>query len=329
MRFLTAEAKKNLPLCLLVSFFIICMIVQPQRYISSVLNGLTLFAGNVLPALFPFFFFTKLLSGLGFGEIVGNFTKKPITKLYNAPPISGYVLTMSLLSGYPVGARLLADLYEKNAITSNDVKKISTFTSTSGPLFVIGTIGTLMFGGAIYGYIMLVGHFASALVNGLIYRGRKTIIQPPSPTCSSNKSDLLSSSITNSLLSIMVVGSYIAIFGMIIDIFLDCKIIQVVSYPLSLLLELLNQPPEIAEGIVVSLVEITRGSQMLSKCGVDIKIILPWTAGLLSFGGVSIALQSLTFLGQCKVKMLYFFVTKLTQAILSFVFTYLLVLLIF
>ena len=44
-----------------------------------------LFAKNVAPALFPFFFFTKLLTGLGGANAMGKLLKKPISRLYNAP----------------------------------------------------------------------------------------------------------------------------------------------------------------------------------------------------------------------------------------------------
>ena len=43
---------------------------------------------------------------------MGKLLKKPISRLYNAPSQSGYILVMSLLSGYPVGAKLIDDFYE-------------------------------------------------------------------------------------------------------------------------------------------------------------------------------------------------------------------------
>jgi nucleoside recognition membrane protein YjiH len=77
---------------------------------------------------------------------------------------------MSVLSGYPVGAKLTADFYEKGLITKGQACRITTFTSTSGPLFIVGTVGIGMFHSAKLGIIILLSHFIGAILNGLIYR---------------------------------------------------------------------------------------------------------------------------------------------------------------
>ena len=42
------------PLCL---YFLFCMIIFPQRFIKSGLNGISAWAFNVLPSVLPFMFF--------------------------------------------------------------------------------------------------------------------------------------------------------------------------------------------------------------------------------------------------------------------------------
>ena len=171
---LTKKAKKALPLSLIICFFICCLVINPQRYIQSIFSGMLLFAKNVAPALFPFFFFTKLLTGLGGANALGKALKKPVARLYNAPPESGYILVMSLISGYPIGAKLISDFYENGNFTIENCKKVSSFTSTSGPLFVVGTVGTLMLSSPKAGYVLFLCHALGALVNGLIYRERRS-----------------------------------------------------------------------------------------------------------------------------------------------------------
>ena len=307
-------------IAVLVGFFVICLVIDPQRYIASVYNGIVLFATSVAPALFPFFFFTRILTSVGTAQILGDALKKPIAKLYNCPSVGGYVFFMSAISGYPVGSRLLSDLYSSGIIDRRQAKAISAFTSTSGPLFVVGTVGTVMFGSASFGYLLLAIHFASAAINGFIYRIKKDdakeyaelLRTPP------DFDDLLGKSMTSALMSLFVVGGYIAIFSMIADVLTDFGIVDALSAPLSSLYSAVGWDPEMAHGTVLGLIEITRGCQSLSQCGAQIKTVLPVAAGLLSFGGLSVSLQSLTFLGNCKIRPLYYLATKTTQAAISF-----------
>ncbi|MCX4362162.1 MAG: hypothetical protein OSJ74_02065 [Clostridia bacterium] len=316
---LTKKAKKALPLSLIICFFICCLVINPQRYIQSIFSGMLLFAKNVAPALFPFFFFTKLLTGLGGANAMGKLLKKPVSKLYNAPSESGYILVMSLISGYPIGAKLISDFYENGNFSVQNCKKVSSFTSTSGPLFVVGTVGTLMLSSPKAGYVLFLCHSLGALVNGLIYRGRQSQEKALSMPPLKDDDELLNKSITSSILSVLVVGGYIAIFSMIIDIAIDLKVVEILSTLLAKPLSLIGIPQQVAEASVISLIEITRGCQAFAQSGVEMKIILPFIAGLLSFGGLSITFQSLTFLKSCKINFGFYMLTKLTQAIVTFV----------
>ena len=280
-----------------------------------------LFAKNVAPALFPFFFFTKLLTGLGTANTLGKLLKKPVAKLYNAPNESGYILIMSLISGYPIGAKLISDFYENRVFSIEDCKRVSSFTSTSGPLFVVGTVGTLMLSSPKAGYILFACHAIGAVLNGFIYRGRQATHNFVPEMPAKRDENFLNTSITSSILSVLVVGGYIAIFSMVIDVALDLKIIDFFANLIKPVLKLFGVDTSISSSVIISLIEITRGCQSFAKSGADIKIILPFVAGLLSFGGLSITFQSLTFLRQCKVKTIFYFLTKSTQAILSFVIT--------
>ncbi|MDE6758338.1 MAG: hypothetical protein K2O95_04320 [Clostridia bacterium] len=322
---LTKSARKALPLSLILCFFILCLVINPQRYIESIFSGMLLFAKNVAPALFPFFFFTKLLTGLGMANSLGRALKRPISRLYNAPGESGYILVMSLISGYPIGAKLISDFYENGIFSVKNCKKVSSFTSTSGPLFVVGTVGTLMFSSPKAGYVLFLCHALGALINGLLYRGRKSVSEISAMPASAKDDKLLNNSITSSILSVLIVGGYIAIFSMIIDIAIDIKLVDAIAFLLEKPLSWFSIPSEVASATVISMIEITRGCQAFAQSGIDIKIILPFVAGLLSFGGLSITFQSLTFLKNCKIKTPYYFLTKLTQAIITFLISLVLV----
>ncbi|HOO23422.1 MAG TPA: hypothetical protein PKY53_07115 [Clostridia bacterium] len=296
------------------AFFIVMLIIYPEKYITSVSDGLNLYAVKVLPALFPFMFFGKILSELNFGYDVGKAMRKPVKKLYNAPGIGGYALIMSMLSGYPVGAKTVAELYEKNLISAADARKISTFTSTSGPLFIVGTVGIIMLNNKAAGFAILASHYAGAVLNGLLYRGKKkddTSVPLLPPLVDNTR--VMSDSITNSVLSVAIVGGYIAIFCMALDVVSDFGVIRFFAK----LFPLLSLDYNLGIGFFSSLVEITKGCLIMSKSGASMRFVVPLCSFSIAFGGLSITLQSLTFLSKCKIKPAFYLLGKFTQAVIS------------
>lgn len=294
------------------------LIIYPDKYIVSVANGLNLYVINVLPALLPFLFFSKLLSELNFGYDLGHALDKPLKKLYRAPGVSGYIMVMAMLSGYPIGAKMLADMYDKNLISTSEARTISTFTSTSGPLFIIGTVGITMLGNKLAGFIILLSHYLATVINGLIYRKKNTlsasVILPPLI----DSSKVLSESMISSIVSVALVGGYIAIFNMVLDILTDFSIIGVFAK----LLSFTTLDYNIGVGLISSLIEITKGCLIMSTTGFSLKLIVPLCAFAITFGGLSITLQSMTFLAKCKIKPAFYLLSKLTQAVLSFIIAY-------
>ena len=162
--------KYSIILSIFVVFVIINMVIFPDLYISQTLNGITAWAFNVLPSVLPFIFLTKVLSQLGTVEKFSNIFSMPCEKLFKAHAVSSYVFLMSIISGYPVGAKMTADLYESGKITKNDAFKMTSFCSTSGPMFIIGAVGIGMLKNATFGYIIMISHIIGALLNGLLYR---------------------------------------------------------------------------------------------------------------------------------------------------------------
>ncbi|MDD2227220.1 MAG: hypothetical protein PHH71_01375 [Clostridia bacterium] len=159
-------------LSILIIFIIGALVISPDIYLSACLQGILVWATVVLPAIFPFLFFTKLLTDLGIVNIIASkFTL--FTKLFKTPPISAYVFLMSIISGYPVGSKIVSDLYENKSISKEDAFKMTTFTSNSGPMFILGSVGIGMLFSRTLGLIMLFSHIGSAVLNGLLYRNHK------------------------------------------------------------------------------------------------------------------------------------------------------------
>ena len=314
----------------LVSLFafllIIVLLTNPAKYASKILEGLLLFATAVLPGLFPFMFLTKILTNLGCVQKLAKKCGRLTKVLFNSPGIGAYTLIMSMLSGYPIGAKIIGDLHSNNLISDADAKKMITFSMTSGPAFVIGSVGALMFGNALVGLVILISHFVSNILTGILFcKFSKTTSQIqiqtqnlPSNTATSIDK-ILSDSMYSSIQSILIVGGFISVFYCFSEILIDLKIFDILSYIPSKLLEFMGAPAEIARGVMSGIVEVTRGAKELSTFFPLLPALsVSLTSALISFSGLSIIFQAKAFLSSTQIKTHFLIASKSVHAILSF-----------
>lgn len=312
--------KQNIFLSSIVLILMSLFILNPKTNLEACLNGLMVWATSIAPALFPFLIFTKLLSELNFVENVSIYLSPITKKLYRVPGISAYIYTMSVLSGYPVGAKLTADFYDKGLITQGQACRIVTFTSTSGPLFIIGTVGIGMFNSSKIGIIILISHFAGAIINGLLYRNYmyENVNIQEIPYTKQQTKNMLEDMMLNSIKSILIIGGYVAIFFVIITILNSYNILYPVTYLLSKLFNLMGLPPHLCTSLINGIIEVTKGCLDLSQL-TNLSNTLKCTIAtfLISFGGFSIHMQALTFIKQFNIKISFYLTQKFTHAIIS------------
>lgn len=315
--------RTTIALSIFLLLLLLCLVAFPEVSIEASLNGIMVWATNILPALFPFFFFTKLLGELGLITHISSYVAPITKKLFNTSGISGYVYLMSILSGYPVGAKLTSDLYEKKYIDLGQAHRIITFTSTSGPLFILGTVAVGMFSNKALGYTILLSHFIGALLNGLLYRNYmfSTTNSPTQKLENTPSKNMLEDCMLSSIKSILIVGGYISIFFMLITIINNFNLFEPICSVLTKIIP--NLSKNTLNSILNGIIELTRGCLDLSHCGLTIKTNAIILSGLISFGGVSINLQALTFLKKMNINLKFYFFQKLTHSLITMILAFL------
>ena len=76
---------------------------------------------------------------------------------------------MGIISGYPVGAKIVNKFVEEGTCTKSEAERMLAFTNNSGPLFIIGTVGISLFGDTKIGIILFITHILACLTVGLIF----------------------------------------------------------------------------------------------------------------------------------------------------------------
>lgn len=287
----------------LKTFFVLLFVLiasifisDPSKYMQSFFDGLTVWAYNVLPALFPFTVFTTLAV-----KIFPN-NKRSLTEMLFGISCDSEFL-MSILCGYPIGAKAIAD---SNADTTTATKMCS-FCSSAGPIFMIATIGSRLLRNVNATVILISVHYVSLIINGLIYRNRKEKVLLPLNKSTLHAEDF-GNTITNSVLSILSVGGLIALFFMLTQMLKSV-------FPTAI-------TNNLAFSYAMGVLEMTNG--IFSICAAtDIASATILCSGLLALGGLCVFLQCYAFLGTKKIKAVDVIKMKLTQSaiatILSFV----------
>ncbi len=293
----------------------ISMIVFPGEVLESAQQGIALWANSVLPALLPFFICADFMLAIGIPAIVGSFLEKPFKKIFGTPGSSAFVFVVSIFSGYPMGARIIGQMRRRNEISDREGIGMLSFCSTSGPLFMLGTVGAGMLRSPEAGALIALSHYASAIINGILLRflqgkdsGGKSYSKPcQKEILSGEKSviEILTYSIISSLKTLGIICSYIIIFTYITDLM-----------EISGLLDSFTS--DHSKGFVKGLMEMTVGLNELSLAdGMGLRMKCTLASFLIAFGGFSVMAQSLSVLSGLKISRLAYLLIKLSQALIA------------
>ena len=335
MKFFIISFKRNL----LPFFFVIiaiCLVIFSKTNLSAASNGLTLWTTCVVPSLFPFFVITNLLSYTKVVTILGRILDKFMKPLFNVSGIGSFAFIMGLISGYPVGAKIVADFREKNLVTKEEGERLLAFTNNSGPLFILSSIGISLFGDTKTGLLLLCTHVLSCITVGIIlgrfsnksinefnYQSNNSIVQNNNVSLK-NLGEVLGNSINNAISTILLIGGFVVIFSVIISILNSTYALDFLSSFLNPILSLLGFDLNFSKPLLSGIIELTNGVKSVST--IHIKAIsqnIVLCAFLLGFGGFSVLLQVFSIVAKTDLSMKKYFWGKLLQGIIASIYTFL------
>lgn len=137
-QFWVIKVKRNF-LALTFLAFTFCLLLFSPYNLPAVKTGLTLWAGSVVPSLFPFFVSTELLMHTNIVYFLGRLLERFMKPLFRIRGEGAFGFIMGLISGYPVGAKIACRFRENQICSKTECERLLSFTNNSGPLFIIGT----------------------------------------------------------------------------------------------------------------------------------------------------------------------------------------------
>ena len=297
-------------------------------------DGLILWATAVVPSLFPFFVSTELLNNTSIVSYLGKLLNPIMRPLFNVPGEGAFAFLMGLISGYPVGAKIVSNFVENSICTKEEAERMLSFTNNSGPLFIIGTVGISLFGSTTIGVLLFITHIFACISVGITSKfiSKKTLVNSYKSNFnpSSNKyvsfsslGEILGKSITNSISTILMIGGFVVIFSVIISILNESYILSGLANILSPFTSLIGFPQELLKSFLAGIIELTNGVSLVANTSlktISTNIII--CAFLLGFGGISILLQVFSIVSKNKLSIKPYILGKLLQGVFAAFYTF-------
>ena len=300
----------SLLICTITLLFLTQFFIYTKEITNAFFDGTILFVKNLLPNIFLFFIISDILNNyniINYLSPLGNV----FSKLFKVSKEGTYVFFMSMLSGFPGNSKFIKELLDNNRISEQDANKLLTFTHFSNPLFIISTIGINFLNNKKIGFIILICHFITNIILGLLFRNiykseNKTLLKKES--ISLPFIPLLKNSISNTFNSLMV------IYGIIIFFFILTTIINI-----NLKLDYFHQT------LLNGFIEMTNGLNMIKNLNFSIDIKASLMAFFISFGGLSIHMQVMSMLSNYKINYFVYLIARLLHASISSLLVFLII----
>ncbi|MFL0195949.1 sporulation integral membrane protein YlbJ [Clostridium sp. WILCCON 0269] len=315
----------NWIITIICSLLIIQIILAPQICIDGVISGTLLFFYKVFPSLFSFLVVCNIIlcyDGINiYSRLIGKILCKPL----RLPVSCSFVIIISILCGYPLGAKYSCELYEKNIIDSFTCERLLNIASNASPIFILGSVGISMLKNSFIGYILLLSNLISCIVMGLLIPTRKTYkeynIKKNHTHTYENIGKSIKKSIEGSLTTCTSIGGFIIIFSVINNILKHNFLFNSLVYRIS---SILGISKDIVEGTLLGIIEMTNGCSLISSSTASITLKLIIISFLFTFSGISIISQVYSFTYKFKISMKKYIVRKIFQGIICSITSFLL-----
>jgi sporulation integral membrane protein YlbJ len=293
-------------------FILLCLIIAPKYTFEAAKEGLLLWSNVIIPSLLPFIIVSNLLIHFNLVHYI-SFIFKPIMKyFFNLPAAAGYAWVLGMLSGYPMGAKITADLLREKYITQKQAQYLLTFCNNASPMFVLGFVSVGILDVGHIGFYLLLILYLSSFITGVIFR---FVYQIERPTLKNKKIYTLTKTqepafkvfdqcIMDGIDLIVRIGGYVIFFSIVLSL---------VSFiPIESLL---------IKNFLLGTVEISNGISLISKTSalLNIKIILVNT--IIAFGGFSIHAQTASVLQNTNLSIVKYVFAKGINAFITFILT--------
>lgn len=296
---------------ILYLILIIAVLLHPESTFEYAYAGLYQWAVKMVPTLFPFMMISSIMVYSGADLELGRMLSIPLKRVYRYSVYGLYAVFMGFFCGFPMGAKVVCELYEKQKLSKEEAISLLGFCNNIGPAYFLGIIipmihacgyqNTLPFLFGMYGIPAIYGIFLSRRFKKAdISQTSYQITQPAEPGERLSLSNCLKKACVENTQSLIILGGYIT-FTNVFRIFPD-------FFSLS----------DNIKCVLSSFLEIMSGVQTVYTCALRPEQKILWIMTALCFSGISCFMQTGSFLEKANLPLAVYIRNKVVLTILSF-----------
>lgn len=222
---------KNKAITLLFLIMTGLLLTYPKESLALSLTGLQLWFNRMVPTLLPFMILSGIMIRLNLTEHIVKIISPVLTPLLRISLNGLYAVAIGFLCGFPMGARVIAELYENHKLSKEEASYLLAFCNNIGPVyfisFVLPTLGLKLTAPYLFGmYGLPLGY--GIFLRYTFYRNRipmscfirpsrklKHILFAAERKSPASLLDTLDDSILSGLYSISKLGGYMVLFNLL------------------------------------------------------------------------------------------------------------------
>lgn len=275
------------------------LLIFPAQAAEGAKNGVNYSLNILLPSLYPFMVLSVFIVKSGLAGKLGAALEKPTQALFRLPGAAAASIIMSVVGGFPAGARSAAALAEAGLVTQTQAERMMYYCVNAGPSFLITAVGVGFLHSAQAGAILFASQLISFLVMGIVsgafsrkepepkYRQKK---EAPSGTAQA-----LIDSAADAAYSTLMMCCLVILFAAGMNLLRGAISIPLLSVACSAALE------------------VTGGCADLARFSAPLWVF----AFAVGWSGVCVHLQVLACLGRAKIRKGRFVLCRLAQGTIS------------
>ena len=288
---------KQISYSVIAILFFIFMLCFPKQTLHGASDGLLLWFQILLPTLLPFLILTNFLIHTNSITYIANLIGPLFQKLFGVSKIGSFAVLAGFLCGYPIGAKVTADLIRTKKISLNEGKYLLSFCNNTSPAFISSYLviqnlkdESLLFTTL---FVLYLSPILCSFLFRKIYHVKSSIEQSTSSfdTNINFSFDIFDHSIMNAFETITKIGGYVILF--------------------SVLISLGSMTPFAS---IFAVLEITNGIRYILSTIPNFYVSYILVLTLTSFGGVCAIAQTNAMLHDTKLSIIPYTIEKLITA---------------
>lgn len=125
----------------LLSLYLIALLLRyPALSLEYASTGMNLWLKKMVPTLLPFMILSGIMIRMDLTEGFVTLLHPMLHRLYGTSKNGSYVVIMGFLCGFPMGARIVGELYETGRLSREESSRLLYFCNNIGPIYFLSYV---------------------------------------------------------------------------------------------------------------------------------------------------------------------------------------------